>query len=55
MIIMSKKDNMRTPMGSAGLVRYDEDTESKIKMEPKVVIFIGVAIVALEVVLFALF
>ncbi len=52
---MSKKDNMRTPMGSAGLVRYDEDNESKIKMEPRIVVIIVVAIVALEVILFTLF
>jgi preprotein translocase subunit Sec61beta len=55
MIIMSNKDKMKTPMGSAGLVRYDEDNESKLKMEPKVVVFISVAIVVLEIILFTMF
>jgi preprotein translocase subunit Sec61beta len=49
---MSKKDRMNTPMGSAGLVRYDEGSESKIKMGPKVVIFIGIALVVIELLMF---
>ena len=52
---MAKKDRMNTPMGSAGLVRYDEGTESKIKMGPKVVVFIGVALVVMELILFTFF
>jgi preprotein translocase subunit Sec61beta len=46
---------MKTPMGAAGLVRYEEDAESKIKMEPKIVIFIAVAIIIMEIVLFTFF
>jgi preprotein translocase subunit Sec61beta len=52
---MSNKDKMRTPMGGAGLVRYDEDNESKIKMGPMVVVAISVAIIVLEVIMFSFF
>ena len=52
---MSNKNKMNTPMGGAGLVRYEEDNESKLKMGPKVVIAISVGMVLLELVLFALF
>ena len=45
---MAAKDKLRTPSGMAGLVRYEEDAESKIKLEPRMVIFISVAIIILE-------
>ena len=46
---------MHTPMGAAGLVRYEEGPESKIKLQPQIVIFIATAIIILEIVLFAAF
>lgn len=52
---MSNKNDMKTPMGGAGLVRYDEDDSSKFKMTPKVVIAISVGMVLLEIVLFTMF
>jgi preprotein translocase subunit Sec61beta len=39
----------------AGLVRYEESAESKIRMEPKVVIFISIALLILEIMLFTFF
>ena len=39
---MADKKKMRTPSGMAGLVRYEEDAESKLKLEPKIVVFVGV-------------
>jgi preprotein translocase subunit Sec61beta len=38
----------KTPAGTAGLMRYEEDTESKLKLEPKIVVFACVAIIILE-------
>ena len=52
---MAKKDKMKTPSGMAGLVRYEEDTESKIKIEPRIIIVISVLIILLEILLFRLF
>ena len=44
---MSDKKKMQAPTGMAGLVRYDEGEESKIKLEPNVVVAIAVAIIIL--------
>jgi len=52
---MSKKDQMKTPMGAAGLVRYEEGDESKLKMSPKTVIFIAVGVIILEIIMFTMF
>lgn len=52
---MADKKKLRAPTGMAGLVRYDEDTESKFKMEPKMIVFIATAIIILEILLFTLF
>jgi preprotein translocase subunit Sec61beta len=46
---MAQKDKLgKTPAGTAGLMRYEEDTESKLKLEPKIVVFACVAIIILE-------
>jgi preprotein translocase subunit Sec61beta len=52
---MADKKRLTTPSGMAGLVRYEEDTESKFKIEPKIVVFISIAIIILEIILFSLF
>ena len=52
---MAEKKNLKTPTGMAGLVRYEEDAESKIKLEPKFVVAFAVAIIVLEIVLFIAF
>ena len=48
---MADKKNLKTPTGMAGLVRYEEDSESKIKLEPKVVIAIASGLIILEIIL----
>lgn len=55
MIIMVDKKKLQTPTGMAGLVRYEEDEESKFKLEPKVVVFVGIAIIVLEIILLTFF
>ncbi|NIM47584.1 MAG: preprotein translocase subunit Sec61beta [Candidatus Aenigmarchaeota archaeon] len=52
---MADKKKLRAPTGMAGLVRYEEDTESRIKLEPKIIVFIAIAIIFLEILLFSLF
>lgn len=52
---MAEKDKLKTPSGMAGLVRYEEDAESKIKLEPKMVIFISIALIILEILMFMFF
>lgn len=52
---MADKKKLQAPTGMAGLVRYEEDTESKFKLEPKIVVFIAVAIIILEIILFSIF
>ena len=52
---MVDKKKLRAPSGMAGLVRYEEDTESKIKVEPKIIVFITVAIIILEIMLLSFF
>ncbi len=47
---MSKEEKTYMPSGMGGLVRYGEEEENKIKIEPKQVIYIVVGIVVLEIV-----
>jgi preprotein translocase subunit Sec61beta len=48
---MSDKKQLRAPMGMAGLVRYDEEEESLIKLKPEFVVAIGVALIIIELIL----
>ena len=48
---MAHKNEMRTPSGVAGLVRYDEDDKSYIKMKPMHVAAIAIAIIIIEAVM----
>jgi len=48
---MSDKKKLRAPMGMAGLVRYDEEEESLIKLKPEFVVAIGVALIIIELIL----
>jgi preprotein translocase subunit Sec61beta len=52
MIIMAEKQKMRTPSGMAGLVKYEDEGESLIKMKPVHVVGIAVGLIVLEVILF---
>jgi preprotein translocase subunit Sec61beta len=46
---MAQKEKIgNTPAGMAGLMRYEEDADSKLKLDPKIVIFACVAIIVLE-------
>jgi len=48
---MAKNDKTRMPMGMAGLVRYGEEGKNQIKVKPKYVIAICVAVVILELII----
>ncbi|MFH0798178.1 MAG: preprotein translocase subunit Sec61beta [Candidatus Woesearchaeota archaeon] len=48
---MAQKNQMRTPSGVAGLVRYDEDDHSYIKMKPMHVAAIAIVIVVIEAIM----
>ncbi len=46
---MAQKDALgKTPTGMAGLMRYEEGADSKLKLDPKIVVFACVAIIVLE-------
>lgn len=49
------KEKLQTPSGMAGLVRYEEGAESKIKLEPRMVIFISIALIIFEILMFFFF
>ncbi len=48
---MAKKDRVRMPVGMAGLVRYGEAAKDQIKVKPKYVVAICVAVVIFELIL----
>jgi preprotein translocase subunit Sec61beta len=52
MISMAEKRRMQAPSGMAGLVKYEDEGESLIKMKPIHVVGIGVALILLELILF---
>jgi preprotein translocase subunit Sec61beta len=52
MIIMAEKQKLRAPSGMAGLVKYEDEGESLIKMKPVHVVGIAVGLIILEVILF---
>ena len=46
---MAQKDTVgKAPAGMAGLMRYEEGADSKLKLDPKIVVFACVAIIILE-------
>jgi preprotein translocase subunit Sec61beta len=47
-----KRKKMRAPTTMAGLVRYEEEEESLIKLKPQHVVIIIVSLIILEVFLF---
>ena len=55
MIIMAEKQKLRAPSGMAGLVKYEDEGESLIKLKPMHVIAIGVGLIVFEAVLFLVF
>ena len=48
---MVKKDKLRMPVGMAGLVRYGEEAKDQIKVKPKHVVAVCVAVVIFELLL----
>ena len=48
---MAKSDKVRMPTGMAGLMRYGEEAKDQIKVKPKYVIAICVAVVIIEFIL----
>ncbi len=48
---MSKKEKIYMPSGSGGIVRYGEEGDCKIKLEPEHVIYIVIGLVVFETVL----
>ena len=52
MIIMAEKQKLRAPTGMAGLVKYEDEGESLIKLKPVHVVGISVGLIILELILF---
>jgi preprotein translocase subunit Sec61beta len=52
---MAEKQKLRAPSGMAGLVKYEDEGESLIKLKPINVVEIGIALIILEVLLFLAF
>jgi len=52
MMIMAEKKRLRTPTGIAGLVKYEDEGESLIKLKPVHVVGIAVGLIILELILF---
>ena len=48
---MAKKDKVRMPVGMAGLMRYGEEAKDQIKVKPKYVIAVCIAVVIFELLL----
>ena len=55
MIGMAEKRQMRAPSGMAGLVKYEDEGDSLIKMKPIHVVGIAVGLIAFEAILFLAF
>ncbi|MFH0929191.1 MAG: preprotein translocase subunit Sec61beta [Candidatus Aenigmatarchaeota archaeon] len=49
---MAHKQQMRQPSSMAGLVKYDDDEKSLVKIKPIHVVGIGVGLIVMELVLF---
>lgn len=47
---MAKEEKTYLPAGSGGLIRFGEEGEHKIQIEPKHVIYIVVGIVVIELI-----
>jgi preprotein translocase subunit Sec61beta len=48
---VAKKDKFTMPSGMAGLVRYGDESKSQIKVKPKYVIILCIALTAMELLL----
>ena len=52
---MAKKNQSMMPQSTAGLIRYFDESEAKIKFKPEHVIGFSVIIIALELILKLMF
>ena len=52
---MAEKEKTFMPSGMAGLVRYNEETESLIKLKPEHVVAMSFILVLTEIILFLAF
>jgi preprotein translocase subunit Sec61beta len=48
---MSKKGQGMMPQSTAGLIRYFDESEAKVKFKPEHVIGFSIAVIALEIIL----
>ncbi|MBN2101352.1 MAG: preprotein translocase subunit Sec61beta [Candidatus Aenigmarchaeota archaeon] len=48
---MSKKNQSMMPQSTAGLIRYFDESEAKVKFKPEHVVAFSVVIIVLELVL----
>lgn len=55
MISMAEKKQMRAPSGMAGLVKYEDEGESLVKLKPMHVVGIAVGLIVFEMILFLAF
>jgi len=55
MISMAEKRQMRAPSGMAGLVKYEDEGESLVKLKPMHVVGIAVGLIVFEMILFLAF
>ncbi|MFH1473938.1 MAG: preprotein translocase subunit Sec61beta [Candidatus Aenigmatarchaeota archaeon] len=49
---MAEKKQMRAPSGMAGLVKYEDEGDSLIKMKPIHVVGIAVGLIVFEMIMF---
>lgn len=52
---MAKRDKTYMPMGTGGLLRFQEEEKQLIKIKPKNLIYIVIAITVVEIMLRVLF
>jgi preprotein translocase subunit Sec61beta len=52
MINMAEKQKLRAPSGMAGLVKYEDEGDSLIKLKPMHVVGIAIGLIVLEAILF---
>ena len=51
---MAEKQKLRAPTTAAGLVKYEDEEESLIKLKPVHVVGIAVGLIILELILFSM-
>jgi preprotein translocase subunit Sec61beta len=52
---MAKKDKVYMPMGTGGLMRYSEEEKELIKIKPKQIVVLVVAVTVFEILMKVIF